>query len=691
MPTDIKKLLEHAKKKSIVSVLSSNEISEEEKKKLIQHIVDNVRHLSKSSRAILPPEKYRSLLASIIDSLPQYRKYVATLLTKDHIENLLRDRHATESMPTLLLLASILKSPEFSHFHEKIVEWAFYNINNFVVRTLLLKEILKEPKCSHIHTKVLKGTVQNLPFYGARDILEAIFTDPKLSKHRATVSSLLTDKDIEMTVSHAVLFGGWDLLTKILKSPEASDLHKTILKEAVKHNAWRFLVTLLRDPELSMYHSAIADLLEDEHIQALVKSAYHSANHDAHQLITEILKREEFSNAHNKILSEVVKVIDSKGARVFLTEIIRRPEFSHLQEKIIEAFPSAPASRYVVALAHEFAKHHSNRKEELEKIVHGVMRKMYEQKWRKNPPEPRNPEKLPQRTRTYVVEHTIPVKKETAAILPADIVKAAEELGISLRSIYDVYNAIDTLTVHRDQILKRMEQKGMKRKEAEEKIRELLKKLNSLAKKVGTKRAILDFYLRPTPKKALEWVDARIRASSDCTVPSSPYPGFEEHAVPYFFSSNAFNLEIRATHLDTVKIKRKGKVKTRIRVRKDRHVGNIYAALLKHKGKNVLYISGIQLGKIYRGKENTAIAKPILAAIHEVAERIGADEVWFNAADLSNFTPLRDRTLEHIKNLGAKLLRSPVDVEYGDLPRYHYASPSRTTVYTLPAEKLKEI
>ncbi len=563
------------------------------------------------------------------------------------------------------------------------------------------KDVPEDSKRMLVEYLVNNLLVKHTPARRAQyhEFLADIFAN--FPEYRKVASSIFTKEHIEALIQDGRKWA-LDVIKEILKHEEFSRLHKAtleILVDGIKRvdPSLELLPELLENEEFARHRRTIASTMDEEHIKALLKrgNTYTIIFPEYQELLKAILKRKEkeFANLQETAIKELLEIIHEPAARRLLENVIKCPEFSHLREKIIEAFPSAPASRYVIALAHELAKHYPDKREKIEEIVHRIMGEIYKEIWKKDPPEPRNPEKLPQKTRTYVVEHTIPAEEGTVTTLPGDVVKAAKELGISLRSIYEVHNAIDVLTVHRDQILKQMEQKGVKREEAEKKITRLLEKLKFLAEEIGTRRIILDFYLRPTPKKALEWVDARIRASSDCTVPSfpSPYSAFEGHTVPYFFSSNAFNLEIRATHLDTVKIKKKGKVKIRTRVRKDRHVGNVYAALLKREGKNVLYISGIQLGKIYRGRENTAIAKPILRAIHEIAEHLGADEVWFNAEDLSNFVALMNRIVEHIKALGAKRLLPSEDLDYGDLPRSHYASPSLTAVYAIPTEKLKKI
>ncbi len=141
------------------------------------------------------------------------------------------------------------------------------------------------------------------------------------------------------------------------------------------------------------------------------------------------------------------------------------------------------------------------------------------------------------------------------------LLRELKELGFSIKAVYDVHNIIDTLKNHRRELIDRLtanlpdEEKKTKTKELNEKIDRILPQLTMIASWLGTKRVILDFYLKAVPKKKpLEYVGARIRASSDCTVPSSPYAGFERHTVPIFFSSNAGVYAIMATLTDTVKI-----------------------------------------------------------------------------------------------------------------------------------------
>ncbi len=189
-------------------------------------------------------------------------------------------------------------------------------------------------------------------------------------------------------------------------------------------------------------------------------------------------------------------------------------------------------------------------------------------------------------------------------------------------------------------------------------------------RKLARGRAILGFQLKLTPKNAYEWVSARIRASQDCTVPSSMHQGFEEHTVPYYFSRNGANYEIWADHYD-VRAKGKGS-----RLRRNRHVGNVYASELFYDGQPVLYVSAIQLANPYRTDLNAWVGSALIRGLRNLAEQRGYSSLWLNEDLLSHFSPLADAALREAERMGGRSFVPPVNrIDYLDLPARHYAAP----------------
>ena len=321
-------------------------------------------------------------------------------------------------------------------------------------------------------------------------------------------------------------------------------------------------------------------------------------------------------------------------------------------------------------------------------LIHKAMEKIYKDTFKQEPPKPSHPPELPTKIEHEAFMNEVS-KHGTGAQIPEEIKEALRKLGFHTVSILNIYNIIDILKHHREEHLNKLLQNAngnmreQRRRELSETIDRVLPELESITAKIGTKRIITNFHLEAVPKDALKYVEARIKASDDCTVPGSEYPGFEEHTVPTFFSSNAGVYKIVATHLDTARNR-----KRRFRIRKNRHVGNVYFAVYDRDNKKVLYIHGVQLGNIYRGKENVGIAKGLIKGLVDTARKSGIHEIWISTRDLSNYGALAEELKKAFRSLGARPV-DPQEIEslhYRDLPKNHYASPHRVRNHLLKLE-----
>ncbi len=315
-------------------------------------------------------------------------------------------------------------------------------------------------------------------------------------------------------------------------------------------------------------------------------------------------------------------------------------------EDTVQEFSAAvhpSAYKYLISLLYEHAKHYPSKRETVSKMVEELMKKIYSYRFRREPPQPSHHPLLPD-----VIEHPEfrggpGERKREKVELPHHLSERLRELGIHNVELHNIHGVIDLLENHRDIVLQHAEN----REEVERTIEEVLRELRSLARKISTSRVILDFRLERTPKDPLEWVGCRVRASGDCTVPNTAPPGFEEHTVPFFFSEGE-TYKIVGTHLDYDN--RRGR--RRLRLRGNRHVGNVYLSVLERgDGGKILYLHGIQLGPLYRGKENAHIGRKILRGLIDIARKQGFDELWVQLDDLSNYRELEEKVREGKRSL----------------------------------------
>ncbi len=335
-----------------------------------------------------------------------------------------------------------------------------------------------------------------------------------------------------------------------------------------------------------------------------------------------------------------------------------------------------PIKKYI-SLLHRLKNHIEDPGE----LIGRAMEEIYRRKFGSEPPEPEHPKDLPQEIEHPAFRNTRKLRGERSIEVPEELLNELKSLGISVKNIYDLHNVLDLIRNHRDLLIENLtkdlpeEKKKERSEELNNKFNELEKKVREIVNRLGTRQVILDFRLRAVPKEPLEWVRARIKASNDCTVPNSPTSGFEEHTVPTFFSKYAATYKILATHTGPRKT-RSGEVKD-IRVRKNRHVGNVYVTIHRTTdGKEILYLHGIQLGNVYRGVENVGIAAGLLKGVIDTARESGFDEVWIQTRDLSNFDSLHRALIDEFKKLGAESVTKEEleKLHYHDLPKY-YASP----------------
>ena len=198
------------------------------------------------------------------------------------------------------------------------------------------------------------------------------------------------------------------------------------------------------------------------------------------------------------------------------------------------------------------------------------------------------------------------------------------------------------------------------------------------SKTLAENKAITKFFLRLTPKDPFEWVRVRIRASDDCTVPGAMHPGFQKHAVPYYFSRNGANYEILAEHYDS---RSRGKG---VRLRRNRHVGNVYLSEILHNGERVLYVSGLQLGDIYKTKHNVWVGESIVKGLRDLAKKMGYSAIWLNSDLLSHYPLLTRAAARAALGMGGKVfIPKKESLDYLDLPEDHYAAPHTSRVVSL--------
>lgn len=192
-------------------------------------------------------------------------------------------------------------------------------------------------------------------------------------------------------------------------------------------------------------------------------------------------------------------------------------------------------------------------------------------------------------------------------------------------------------------------------------------------------KAIRKVWPEMLPKDAYEWIAARVRASSDCTVPHSLQAGFIEHTVPYYFAGNAATYKIMAEHHDT---RRGGKG---ARVRKNRHVGNVYLSEIRTKdGRKVLYVSGIQIHDLYKHEINSWIGEAVVNALRDMAKEQGYHELWIHADLLSHYVRLLRNAVNAALRHGGKEIQPRLEeLDYIDLPADHYAAPHKGRVVAI--------
>ena len=417
---------------------------------------------------------------------------------------------------------------------------------------------------------------------------------------------------------------------------------------------------------------------------------------------------EELPDAHQYIrdpllqhLDKIVHLAFIKGDQSALEFLESSSEYlpgihPHLARLLSSLEPKEMMSLFSIKKYISLLYRLKNHIEDSNELIGRAMEEVYRRKFGSEPPEPGHPKDLPQEIEHPAFRNTRELRGERYLEVPEELLTELKSLGMSVRNIYDLHNVLDLIKNHRDLLIGNLtkdlpeENKRERLKEINNKLDELEKKVREIVNRLGTRQVILDFRLRAVPKEPLEWVGARIKASNDCTVPSSPYRGFEEHTVPTFFSKYATTYKILATHIGPRKT-RSGEVKD-IRVRKNRHVGNVYVTVHHTTdGKKILYLHGVQLGNVYRGVENVGIAAGLLKGVIDTAKESGFDEVWIQTHDLSNFDSLHRALIDEFKKLGAESVTKEEleKLHYHDLPKY-YASPHRIGGGKLLKLRLKE-